>query len=387
MYALDLPTGSLIWQTQLGFTSIYCGKIKGPGGGGSYFGITGTPVFDRSKDALYSMGGNGTFYALSMKNGAILWSIPNAYDPAIYVSYSALLLYNDIIYTPFAFHCDQFNGNKGKIVVISAVTRSIINIFYASGSDAGGGMWGMGGAAMSIGATPASSYVYIDTGNCNKNAAYGYCESIVKLDTNGNLVSYYQAPDNLFAGDNDFGAPITVFNHPSEGQTSGCKKTLVASARKDATLFVTDDQTNLVQSINIGDPTTNIAYLAGGSWDPSSNTFMIGNYNAWTDSAGVTHSRGIHGFRLGSNCQLTEVWYAPILTAGVYFIHGTIVGPPGQRFLIRNEGALTAIDVQTGNIVTKLSQNLLGPAPVSAAGGYVVAVKNGGQSINAFKMY
>ena len=222
MYALDLPTGSLIWQTQLGYTDKYCGKIKGPGGGNSYFGITGTPVFDRSKDALYSTGGNGTFYALSMKNGAILWSIPNAYDPALYVSYSALLLYNDIIYIPFAFHCDQFNGKKGKIIAISAVTRTIINIFYPSGSDSGGGMWGMGGAAMAIGATPASSYVYIDTGNCGVNAANGYCESIVKLDTNGNLVSYYQPPNNPTKGDNDLGAPITVFNHPSEGQTSGC---------------------------------------------------------------------------------------------------------------------------------------------------------------------
>ena len=240
---------------------------------------------------------------------------------------------------------------------------------------------------MSIGSTPASSYVYIDTGNCNKKAAYGYCEAIVKLDTNGNLVSFYQAPDNLVAGDNDFGSPITVFNHPSEGQTSGCQKTLVASARKDATLFVTDDQTNLVQTIYVGDPTANVAYLAGGTWDPSSNMFMIGLTNPWTDSAGVTHSRGIHGFRLGSDCQLTEVWSTAVGAAGVYFIHGTIVGPPGQRFLIRNEGALVAIDIQTGAIITKVSQNLLGPAPVSAAGGYMVAVKNGGQSINAYRMY
>lgn len=334
------------------------------------------------------MGGNGTFYALSMKNGDVSWTIPNAYDPAIYVSYSALLIYNNMVYVPFAFHCDQFGSNKGKLITISTLTRKITNIAYPPGPGAtatGGGMWGMGGAAMSIGSTPALSNLYIDTGNCNSGGQY--CEAILKIDADGNAISGYLTPDNPTKGDNDLGGSITVFNHPSEGQTSGCKKTLIAAARKDAVLFITDENSNIIQTINVGDPTTNIAYIAGPSWDPYSNTLIIGNVNAWIDSNGVSHGKGIFGFRLGNNCQLNQVWYSPMTAVGVYFIHGTIVGPPGQRFIIRNEAALTAIDVQTGEVVARTIASSLGPAPVSAAGGYVVGVKNNGQSINAYQMF
>ena len=145
MFALDLPTGSLLWRTYLGYTDKYCGKIKGPtGSGNSYFGITGTPVFDRGADALYSTGGNGTFYALSMKTGDVLWTIPKAYDPSIFVSYGALSIYNGIVYVPYAFHCDQFT-EQGKLTAISTVTRQIVNTFYSSGTGGTGaqacGVW------------------------------------------------------------------------------------------------------------------------------------------------------------------------------------------------------------------------------------------------------
>ena len=208
------------------------------------------------------------------------------------------------------------------------------------------------------------------------------------MDGNLNYINHYNPPVNPTKVDNDFGATITVFNHPSEGQTSGCKKTLVAAARKDAILFITDDQANILQTIDIGDRTTNIAFIAGSSWDPYSNTLMIANAKVWTDSAGKFHDKGIHGLRLDSTCQLKEVWFAPISSpAQNNFIHGTIVGPPGQRFLLRNEQGLMAINVQTGALIVKVNAASAGPAPVTVAGGYVVIASYYGTYISAYKIF
>jgi len=62
-YAIDIDRGSIVWKRNLGFTyNPSCGDLPN-----NDFGIGGTAVFDRSKDTVYAMGGNGTFFALSMK--------------------------------------------------------------------------------------------------------------------------------------------------------------------------------------------------------------------------------------------------------------------------------------------------------------------------------
>ena len=115
---------------------------------------------------------------------------------------------------------------------------------------------------------------------------------------------------------------------------------------------------------------------------------MIANAKVWTDSAGKFHDKGIHGLRLDSTCQLKEVWFAPISSpAQNNFIHGTIVGPPGQRFLLRNEQGLMAINVQTGAHIVKVSVASAGPAPVTVAGGYVVIASYYGKYISAYKIF
>ena len=136
-YAFDASNGTIMWTTYVGYYISTCADL--PRG---YFGVTGSAVFNRTLNTVYVMGGNGTFYALSMKTGAVIWSLP-VYNSMVLTNYGALLLVNGMIYAPLASRCDFFNY-KGQVMVISVAQRKVVTQFFPSGTSYGGGVWGLG---------------------------------------------------------------------------------------------------------------------------------------------------------------------------------------------------------------------------------------------------
>jgi hypothetical protein len=133
----------MVWVTFIyGNNQSFCSDLPS-------FDVIGSPVLNRTIDTAYIIGGNGTFYAISIKDGSTSWDIPDTYDPSLLSNYGSLLLYNEIIYGPFGSHCD-LKDYHGGIYMISIKSRSVIKNFLPDYLSVGGGVWGLGGLTLHL---------------------------------------------------------------------------------------------------------------------------------------------------------------------------------------------------------------------------------------------
>lgn len=251
-YAIDISQGSIIWEVNLGYTASSCADL--PNGD---FGISATAVLDRLDNIVYTMGGTGSFYALSMQTGAILWSLTNVYNSTLLHPYGGLTLTSRrYLYVAFAGLCDA-GKYRSSVLTIDVVVRKVISEFLITGttSDFGGGVWGTGGVSLSVPtATSKNVSAYIATGNCIGGSSEGdaYCERVVKLSTPRLSALAKSAYVNSNPGDNDFGA-TAVYINPSA--TSLCHWPLVVAMRKDGGLFVCNATTTaIIQIVQVSTP-------------------------------------------------------------------------------------------------------------------------------------
>lgn len=212
-YAVNVWDGSLVWAVYLGMTQNSCQDL--PYG---QFGIGSTAVLDRSAGLVYAMGGNGTFYALSMRDGSVAWSLSLAetVDTSLLRNYGALQLYRNLVFVPFAGFCD--NGlYPGQVLSVSVTTKSLWSVFYPargpSGQFYGGGVWGAGGVTVGAGAQNGS--IFFATGNSvtGPSENVNYCDKPVQLRARDLSFLNTVTPDfTLEVGDDDFGATPILFN-------------------------------------------------------------------------------------------------------------------------------------------------------------------------------
>jgi hypothetical protein len=268
VYAIDDSTGSVLLSRNLG------SPVANPLGclnNGPNVGITGTPVIDTSKNAIYLIayvnnGGTPTYYlhALSLTTLSDLSGSPvtvfgshTLSDGSTYAfnaTYSrqrpALLLNGGTLYAGFGSFCDfDANLSRGWVLgwtesILAPISANQLNDTLATSPNTYffSSVW-MSGAGS---AADSSGNVYFTTGNSDPGTYTGATniqESVVKMNSSLTTISSIFTPSDysaLDSADQDISSggvmliPTQSGSHPNMAVASG----------KDGRIFLMD-QTNL----------------------------------------------------------------------------------------------------------------------------------------------
>jgi outer membrane protein assembly factor BamB len=296
LYAIDVASGTMVWQRNLGSQQTSCHDM--PDG---VFGVSGSPFLDRTNNRMFVVGGDGNMYALDLSTGATLsgWPVAVTTDPANEHTYGAVNVNNGIAYAETASYCD-LTPYHGKIVAVKIATHTVLGTFLPAGPRTnGGGIWGPGGASID----PATGDVFTATGNALTNPEnFRYCESVVELSSALRVVgSNYPG---LTGKDVDFGATPILYQPP------GCLP-MVAAKNKTGVL-VTYQRGNVsagpnqrLQIANVGDWQFN----GIPAWSDTTHLLYISNSS---DSNSAQTKHGMVALSVGANCNLRLAWQTTV---------------------------------------------------------------------------
>ncbi|TAM75474.1 hypothetical protein EPN44_08425 [bacterium] len=327
-YAINAVTGALLWKKQLLTQSVpACHDL--PNG---IFGISGSPVIERSTNRVYVTDGTGLLYAFDMSSGNIAPGWPGGGvemlpDQQEHI-YGALTLdaANHRIYAGFGSHCD-ITPWRGGIAEVGTASPGGASFFFTLGTPTanGGGIWGPGGVSLdprNAGSPSAYSDIYALTGNASiPPSTTAFPESLVRMNAAMSVVGA-NAP-NYVSGDLDFGAtPLMI--QPA----NGCTQTLAVGKAKNGQMFVWN-----ADAINGGpvDPTIQIGtssisgYNIGvPAYSPQTHMIYVENgSDSSLTSTGILH--GLLAFGLNSDCTLSLLWQK---TVGPNAIYDSPPAPP-----------------------------------------------------------
>jgi hypothetical protein len=211
LYALNAADGSIVWQKSLAVERVACSDIPD-----EFFGITGTPLFDRSSNRLYVVDGVGLLWAFDPATGNLAAGWPAAglrvvTDPALDHVYGALNLdaVHGIMPVPTASYCD--NGTwHGSLRFVNVNTATVVSTFsFTSPPQWGSGIWGMGGTSLD----PLTGDIVSASGNAEPNQVATYSDAITKWTTGTFAVAGTSSSANE-VGDDDYGAIPSLFPAP-----------------------------------------------------------------------------------------------------------------------------------------------------------------------------
>ncbi len=310
--AIDAHTGRVTWSRQLGYQHVsFCGDLPNHD-----FGISGTPVIDRARRSIYTMGGDGRLYELDLATGRIKWRWTMTRDPSHVDDYGALTLANGILYVPFAGNCDT-DPYHGFVAAIRVRDGNRVGTWFPSGAAYGGGVWGFGG----VSTAPGGGSIFAAVGNSNgpdEHAHYG--EHVVQLTPTLRVVSS-NYPGGLSSNDADFGATPLLFQRP------GCPPQLAVGNKLGAFFLYDRDRISSgpVQRIELGGSDYGQRALLGvAAYWPRTATVFVSNP---LDQGQYRH--GVVAFHVTGSCQLSFEWSAthgpegddstPTVAGGVVF--------------------------------------------------------------------
>lgn len=186
--AIDARTGAQVWTRTLGRpvtrASLPCGNI-------SPLGVTGTPVIDEAKQAVYvdaavegRSGPRHLVFALSLKDGAVLsgWPVDVAerlarahqhFIPANQNQRGALTILSGRVYVPFGGHFGDCGDYHGVVVGLSLTNPNDMVSWETRAR--GGGIWAPGGLASD------GRSLFAATGNTFGASSYADGETVVRL--------------------------------------------------------------------------------------------------------------------------------------------------------------------------------------------------------------
>ena len=249
VYALDSRTGAELWHRSLG-TPVSRSKL--PCGNIDPLGITGTPVIDPARAAVYldavvDLGGpRHLVFALALKDGTVLrgWPVDVArslkasgqdFNPAEQNERGALTIVGGRLYVPFGGHygdCGQYHG-----WVVGVPLEDPQHLISWETRVPGGGVWAPGGIS-----TDGQS-LFIATGNTFGAQSWSDGEAVERLPLNLHALSQpadYFAPSNwreLDRRDADLGGsnPLLLTVPTSRGE-----KRFVLALGKDGHAYLLD---------------------------------------------------------------------------------------------------------------------------------------------------
>ncbi len=372
MAAMDAETGRIVWSRWLGYQHVpFCGDLPGHD-----FGITGTPVIDRSRHSIYATGGDGRLYELDLATGRTKrrWVMTN--DPWHENDYSALTLVNGTLYVPYSGNCDT-NPYHGFLAAIRVRDGKRIGTWFPSGAQYGGSIWAYGG----VSADPGGS-IFAAVGNTQgSNEHAGYGENVVRLTPDLRVVAANYP--GLPSGDADFGATPVLFQRP------GCPPEL-AVGNKYGSFFLYDrDQISSgpVQRIELGGSGFGQSGLLGAAayWPKTATVFVT------TPLDRGQYRHGLDAFRVTASCRLSFEWSAtdgpdgddssPTVAADVVYFgdgygHRVVAFDARTGRFLWDSGSAIHTSVYAGPTVVN------GMVYVSSVGGTVSAFAAAPQSIS-----
>jgi hypothetical protein len=242
VYAFDAdgknPASGYLWRVSFinpssGITPVPFGDVDTPDISPE-IGITGTPVIDAATNILYVVAktkevaaGRTTFvqrlHALDLTTGAeiaggpvqIAASVPGtgrgslngvlSFDPRVEHQRGALMLFNGVVYIPWAAHCDRGNYHGWVIGYQASNVQQQVAVYTNTPDGWGGGFWMSGGGV----SADSTSNVYVVAGNGDFDARLNFSSSAIRLSTQSGLVQVDSfTPNNqdqLTRADNDMG--------------------------------------------------------------------------------------------------------------------------------------------------------------------------------------
>ena len=377
VYALDARTGAILWQRQFGEQATTCDEAQA--GVDADYGFASTGVIDRSRNALYVIGGQGQLYGLDLGTGQTLpnWPLQVTDDPTGEYVWGGLTMVGSLIYVPIGSYCDVPGAGglfaNGGLVAVDVESASTVGRFdVVPGEHDLGSIWGWGGASVdpytgNLWVATGNSYLYDNSCGCISQTA-GYAESVVELDSSLNVIASDRPQDVPGENDDaDFGSTPLLFQPP------GCPP-YAAAYNKNGELYVwrRDDLTGgPIWSFHAGPSDITNAFVGEPSYSPELNMLVVADARTYDEDGAIVHFDAVTGFAIGPGCSLPSAptWIAPDVGRGpkapalfvgdLAFVVGGLV--PG----------IYALDATTGAIAW--SQQLGGPvlAPPSFGGDQV----------------
>jgi hypothetical protein len=252
VFALDATTGRPVWKQSLGapvpLRALPCGNIDPDG-------ITGTPVIDRARQALYldafverASGPTHLVFALSLKDGAVLpgWPVDVAgalgakhqlFDPRTQGERGALTLLDGRVYVPFGGNLGDCGDYHGWVIGIAQDRPNSVRAWRTRAR--GGGIWAPGGIASD------GKSLFVVTGNTFDAARWSDGEAVLRLAPDLRPIAKRQdffAPTDWEALDNedaDLGATNALL---LDVAARGTVQTLILALGKDGRAYLLSRQ-------------------------------------------------------------------------------------------------------------------------------------------------
>jgi outer membrane protein assembly factor BamB len=366
VYALNATNGAIVWQKHLATPvpsgSLPCGNIS------PVVGITSTPVIDPATGQIFVVADtwNGSsaqhqLFGLNVADGSAAAGLPIAVDPpgstpTAQLQRAALALDAGKVIIGFGGNNGDCGSYHGWLVAAPEGGGSL-QTFEVDKTTNQGAIWGAGNGP----AVDSSGDIWTSTGN-GSSSTFGYQESVIQLDSNLNLLSFW-APSNwssLDSGDTDLGSSMPLLLPGG----------LVFQIGKQGVGY-------LLSASSLGGENAAPAYQASvcnGSWG---GAIYAGGVIY------VTCSNGLHALSLNTAAKTfsaLSTWTVNANAIGSPIYAGGLLWSAGT-----GNGVLYGLDPSTG--ATKFSASLRGfeHFMTPSAGGGRLFVANRGQ-VTAFQI-
>lgn len=192
VYALDAMSGKAVWQRTAGRpvqrSTLPCGNI-------APLGITGTPVIDRVKRAVYldalveaedGTGAQHLVFGLAVEDGSMLPGFPvdvaealkrrsQSFMPRVQNQRGALLIVGDTVFVPYGGHFGDCGPYHGWVVGVKLDDPQKVTAWSTRAE--GGGIWAPGGIAYD------GQSLFVATGNTKGAEQWADGEAIIRFGT------------------------------------------------------------------------------------------------------------------------------------------------------------------------------------------------------------
>jgi outer membrane protein assembly factor BamB len=291
--AFTATNGTVRWRASLGSQTTRCSQLPK-----DIFGITGTPVYDRSTNTIYAAT-HGVLYGLDAATGIPRPGYPQILpmDPFHEHVWGALSLRAGALYIGTAAFCDV-QPWKGRLIRVDLVSHATSewDAVPTPGVNGGGGLFGWGGVSID----PKTGNVWAATANAvgpdvADDSAFD-AESIVQLSPILQKLQSSHAPGMPLHGDYGFGSTPMLFT------PTGCPA-LAAAEAKNGSVYIWQQAKLSIppQRLQVAFPATLFGLPA---WDPRSQTMFVTTTNGYNG-----YASGLLAFRMNASCKMRLAWH------------------------------------------------------------------------------